>query len=232
MSYILDALRKADSERERGSLPSIHAQAVPPVLADEPPTRGVQPLVWVIVALSVLLIGSLAWHLLGSEAGQESSGGVLPAPPVPGPAAAPRPMVGVQPPPATPSPVVKAVPTPMPMPIPMAVPTTVPEPARAPVGRKPSPVTPPAVAPPEAPQSASDARVADFKELPEDLRRSMPTLTIGGAMYSDSPTNRLLIINGQVFHEGDKPTPDLALEQIKLKSAVLRYKGRRFSVTY
>ena len=42
----------------------------------------------------------------------------------------------------------------------------------------------------------------------------------------------MLIINGQVFHEGDKLAPELVLEQIKLKAAVLRYKGYRYSVSY
>ena len=30
MSYILDALRKADAERERGAVPDLHAQLLPP----------------------------------------------------------------------------------------------------------------------------------------------------------------------------------------------------------
>ena len=38
--------------------------------------------------------------------------------------------------------------------------------------------------------------------------------------------------NGQILHENDKVTPDLSLEQIKLKSAVLTYKGHRFGVAF
>jgi general secretion pathway protein B len=51
-------------------------------------------------------------------------------------------------------------------------------------------------------------------------------------MYSDTPANRMLIINSQIFHEGDKLSPDLLLEEIKLKSAVLKYKGYRYAVSY
>ena len=51
-------------------------------------------------------------------------------------------------------------------------------------------------------------------------------------MYSDNPGSRMLVINTQLFHEGDKLGPDLTLEEIKLKSAVLRYKTWRYSVTY
>ena len=42
----------------------------------------------------------------------------------------------------------------------------------------------------------------------------------------------MLIINGEVFREGEKPAPDLQLEQIRAKSAVLNFKGLRYSVPY
>ena len=51
-------------------------------------------------------------------------------------------------------------------------------------------------------------------------------------MYSENPANRMLIINGKLFHEGDKLAPGLSLEQISLKSAVLRLKGYRYGISY
>jgi len=51
-------------------------------------------------------------------------------------------------------------------------------------------------------------------------------------MYSDTPANRMLIINAQVWHEGDKIAPNLTLEQIRLRSAVLVFKGQRFTLAY
>jgi general secretion pathway protein B len=42
----------------------------------------------------------------------------------------------------------------------------------------------------------------------------------------------MLIINGQVFHERDKLSPKLTLVQIKLKAAVLEFKGYRYSISY
>lgn len=71
-----------------------------------------------------------------------------------------------------------------------------------------------------------------FSELPESIRRELPQLVIGGAMYSQTSANRMLILNGQVFHEGDKVSGELVLEQIKLKSAVLAYKGYRYNINY
>ena len=69
-------------------------------------------------------------------------------------------------------------------------------------------------------------------ELPDDIRKQLPPLNTSGAMYSDTPAARMVIFNGQVFHEGDKLTPDLVLEQIMLKGAILSFKGQRFSISY
>src|SRR4051812_34849359 len=64
MSYILDALRRADAERERGVVPSLQSQQHTVVDEDDPAPRS-RPLVWVIVALGVALVALLAWMLLG-----------------------------------------------------------------------------------------------------------------------------------------------------------------------
>lgn len=71
-----------------------------------------------------------------------------------------------------------------------------------------------------------------MSELPEDIKRELPQLMIGGAMYSDTPTSRMLIINSQVFHEGDQPYQGLVLEEIRLKSAVFKYRGYRYAINY
>jgi general secretion pathway protein B len=91
-----------------------------------------------------------------------------------------------------------------------------------------APKSPPAIQAAPAPQPA----VPDVHALPESLRRELPNLTIGGAMYSDTRTNRMLVLNNQVFHEGDQPAPGLVLEEIRLKSAVFNYRGTRYSVNY
>jgi general secretion pathway protein B len=96
--------------------------------------------------------------------------------------------------------------------------------------------------PPAATQAASatasaapapaEARVYAVNDLPADVRREWPQLSIGGSIYSETPASRFLIINGQIFHEGDKISNGLTLEQIKLKAAVLLYKGYRVGITY
>jgi len=75
-------------------------------------------------------------------------------------------------------------------------------------------------------------RIYAVSELPEDVRRSLPALPLGGAMYSKNAADRMLIVGGQVLHEGDTIAPDLKLEQIRLKSAVFRFKAYRYEVSY
>ena len=83
-----------------------------------------------------------------------------------------------------------------------------------------------------APALAKDARIYTLNELPDEVRKDLPALQIGGAMYSQTAANRMLIVNGQLFHEGDTLAPGLMLEQIKLRSAVLRLKGYRYGISF
>lgn len=85
---------------------------------------------------------------------------------------------------------------------------------------------------PDAPGQTASARVLPLRELPLSVQGELPRLSFGGAMYSEDPASRLLIINGQVFHEGDEVQKGLRLEHIQLKSAVLSYRGYQFLVDY
>jgi general secretion pathway protein B len=200
MSYILDALRRADAERERGSIPGIHAQPVPLASPDgqaQPPAR---PWAWTVAGIALaLLAAALAWRLLSAEDNAQpiAAAPAVVSPPAPPPspvAPAPRP---VAPQPALPAPVL----------------------AHAPL------------APPRA-AAPADARVYAQHELPDEIRHQLPTLTVGGSMYSDDPAHRMLIINGQIYHEHDQLAPQLTLEQIKLKAAVLKYKSYRYVISF
>jgi general secretion pathway protein B len=114
-----------------------------------------------------------------------------------------------------------------------------------PASPTPAPAMPPAaqaaaqpaatsVAPPVAPAAppAADNRILSIGELPPDLRRELPTFVVSGSVYSELPSARFVMLNGQLMHEGDKLGNDLVLEQIQLRFAVLRYKGMRFRITY
>ncbi len=80
--------------------------------------------------------------------------------------------------------------------------------------------------------SAPDAATAvpSRDQLAPELRRTLPPISIGGTVYSTDPTQRLLIVDGELWREGDQVRPDLVIEQIRPRDAVLRYRGLRFSV--
>ena len=78
--------------------------------------------------------------------------------------------------------------------------------------------------------AAPPPRVPPMSELPEELRRQLPPLAIGGSVYSPQAAKRMVIVNGQVFLEGATLAPELLLEQIRPKTAVFSIRGQRFEM--
>ena len=236
MSYILDALRRADAERERGNVPGLHTQPAPVPHADDGRAGRAPAWVWPAAGVAVAVIAALAWLALGRDAAPpERVAGVagVVAPPV-APQVVPPPLPAAVPAPITPPAAVQAA---------SAAPT--PRPATAVPPRKPTavvarvvtaaPAKPPRAASATATATASataEPRLYKPTELPDDVRKEVLALVVGGAMYSKTPANRMLIVNGQLFHEGDTLAPGLTLEQIRLKSAVLKLKGYRVGIDY
>ena len=95
----------------------------------------------------------------------------------------------------------------------------------------PSPAPSPAPAAAAAPVRAGEERAPGLAELPDELRRALPALHFDGAVYSDKPANRILMVNGQLLHEGESITPELSIERINPKGAVLSFRGHRFELT-
>ena len=110
--------------------------------------------------------------------------------------------------------------------VPVAAATTPAPPAATPAPR------PAATGSAAAPSGAAEERIYAIAELPDEIRRGLPALPIGGSTYSQNPASRMLIVNGQVFREGDAITPDLKLEQIRLKGAVLRFRNYRYAINF
>ena len=69
-------------------------------------------------------------------------------------------------------------------------------------------------------------------ELPETTRAAIPKLTVSGSVYSGNAAQRMLIVNGQVLNEGSTVAPDLVLESIGPRSAVLNLRGTRVRLDY
>ena len=91
MSYILDALRRADAERERGAVPGINAQPVPAVSSGGGRATGRSlPVAWIAAGTAVVVAGVLAWQLGQRSAGPAPATPVAQAPaPMPAPVPAP-----------------------------------------------------------------------------------------------------------------------------------------------
>jgi general secretion pathway protein B len=233
MSYVLDALKKAQSQREKGSLPGINTLQLPTVPLANRPSSGLKPVLWFIAIVLVLILAALAWRLglFGASATPEVAAS---APQVAQPA--PAPVVMPTPAPAP----VAATPVPAPVPEPPPAAATPPEPKKKPTsatldGPKPAPKPVPKSAPlpePAATPETPATRVYAVSELPEAVQRELPKLAISGGAYSSNPAQRLLIVNNQVFNEKSEPSPGVVVEQIGQNSAVLSFRGYQYRVRY
>lgn len=85
---------------------------------------------------------------------------------------------------------------------------------------------------PPLPAAAAAERVPSYATLPPAVRSQMPALSVNGSVYSRTRASRIVILNGQVFREGDRPTEGLVVEEIRLKSSVLSFRGTRFELPH
>ena len=93
----------------------------------------------------------------------------------------------------------------------------------------------PAKAPDKAPDKsgAPDAeRIYAQRELPDDVRRALPPIAVNGSTYSNDTSSRMLMIGGQLYHEGDTVAPGVVLQRIKQRSAILAFRGYRYEMTF
>lgn len=219
MSYILEALKKAQSERQLGSAPTIHAVPIQAAHA-EPVSAGRLPLWIALAAVTLLALGAVAlWWRQAPAAPAPVPVVVQQAAVVPTPAPVPAPppvAIVMQAPPIIP-PVVVAKPLPRPAPAPVVAP--------------PPPVAKPAPVAEAVTPSVEDA-LPFARDLPEPARGSLPQVVFGGYMYSKNPADRLLLIDKVLRHEGEEVAPGLVLEKLLPRAAVMNYRGTRYRVAY
>lgn len=236
MSYILEALKKSQAERQLGELPSIHA---PQVQLHDGAASGAARRAPVWLALGGVTVAVAAALLLWQP---WQAGAAAPvAVPVPLSAAAPAVLA-------------QAVPAPMPaVPVPVAAPPAVAAPVPVPAAATAAPVhharpvaepkqetpgqavPPPVVAPAPAtpaPAPPVEEAVPGMRDLPEPIQRQIPPIAIGGYIYSKNPADRLLLIDKVLRHEGEELAPGLVLEKLQPKAAIFSFKGYRYRVPY
>lgn len=250
MSYILDALRRAEAERGRGAVPGIHTQAMPTsgMPAERPSSGNVLVIGTAVVAIAALAAGGTWWAMQRPAATPAGSASVVvapPATPVPTPGPGPMPPQTVAAPAPAPAPAVATVAaTPAPAIDQPLVPSTAqlrpvaPKRVAEPVREKPAreseavrretvAAAPPAAAPPAA---LPNSPVFAQNELPPSVREQLPVLQVTGATYSSNPAHRMAIVNGQVLQEGDQAAPGLKLERIEQGRTVWSFRGYRYAV--
>ncbi len=222
MSYILDALQRAeaDRERERGTVPGLQTRAVLPgsLPLRHGPRVGVGAIAAAAAGLAIL-VAVIFWFWRSAE--QEPA----------------VPMVQAQAPEAT-TLVPSAAITPTPVVVGnrnVAAVAAVTAPPQRPVEtpKKAQAVSAPTRASSSATSSAAAANVVPlFKDLPEELRRQVPALAISGAVYSENPAQRLLLVNGQVLSQGSPAAQDVTLEEIHPTTSEFSFKGTRFRLPH
>jgi general secretion pathway protein B len=249
MSYILDALRKADAQRESDPARGIHAQPVRTVFAGDDSRGRYRRWFWGASAASVAAVGATAWYLYHDKdavaiaqtvspppqpyasmpvapppAGAVSGAAAAVMPPAPAPGQA-GPLANQrfglqQPAPTPPGQVAPVFPQPMPGTAQPMPPPVIPS---AQTGQPPAmparPAPPPAAPAPPPPPVAG---------LPADA----PKLVVSGGIYSADRNQRMLIVNGQVYKEGADLGSGVQLEQIKPNAAVLRFRGALYTTTF
>ncbi|MDD4929300.1 MAG: general secretion pathway protein GspB [Gallionella sp.] len=214
MSYILEALKKSDQQRQRGTTPTLSSAQLSAV----EPRKAVHYGGWAAVLLVGIAIGWLQpWQTV------QTTPVAITAPAPPQLVPAPLQKIAED---ARPTPVQKpisaalaapAINTPQAHSPVLAAELSVP--ASAPIAEKtktPAPVPPPLVAP--------------LAELPPALRQEIPAMNIQVHSYSGIPAHRLVSINNRMLHEGESLTPGLKLEQITEDGVIFSYKGYRVPV--
>lgn len=246
MSFILDALKRAQAERDRGNVPGLHSAPAWDASAPSgthPGKSGAGKLLGVTVVVAA--VAGLAWWQLAPRwlAGPKPSEVVvLNAPvaapavvapasapaPAPAPASTPQPpavapqVIDVTPPPApvAPPPQVAAAPKPK-----ASAPAM---PSAASAGAAPAAeIVPPA---PATQAAASGGPVYAVANLPPSVRDQLPNLQLAGITYSSNARYRMVIVNGQVLHEGDSAGPGLVLDRIESARTIWSFRGYRYAL--
>jgi len=250
MSFILDALKKSETERQRADAPALYEMKM------APPRRGVATWLIVLAALLVINIVVLSVVLLrGSHgAAQQTDTNQLP-PPAPAPAAAAAPQaqapqvaayVGAAPtPPLTappPQPSVQAAPPP-------AVPLPAPDQAASDGAAAAAPSAglnrqtdddAPAV---EAPRRAAatggnstnvratggnSGELPTYQQAASAAGANLPELTLNLHAYASNPADRFIFLNMVRLKEGQSTPQGVRVESITPDGAVLSWQGQSF----
>jgi general secretion pathway protein B len=237
MSYILDALKKADAERRKEQVPGIHTQPLATASRAAEPSPRHRTVMWAAIATAAAAAGAAAMYWPRPEA-PSAPPAVRTPPPI---AQSPMPMAQapVQTTPAGPQ---AAAQSPRPQGATQARPLGSPPPFQqrqsleqnAPKeARKERAAAPAPEARSEArPDVRPEVRVPTLRELPDAIQRELPEMKIGGYILGDNPADRSVLINNRLVHEGEEASPGVVLERMQKNGMILRFREFRFIKPY
>lgn len=244
MSYILNALKHSENQRNRGEVPHIDSQ---PEFVKVAPSKWSEPFwKWLaLVAVAILLLG-LVWLKFGGQAG---GGAATSRPVAASPAAATSPPAVEQAPglpaltgmagvrislgedevagAATATPVTPALSESPRVVLEMPVARGV---APAPAAAAPAavPARPPAPVAEPTPPAEVLTGVSHWKTLPSEVQKELREMAFTAHIYSSKPDSRFIRVSGRTLHEGDLLAPGLKLVQITRDGIVFTRDGEKY----
>ena len=239
MSFILDALRKSENERQRRSGPGITD------VITAPGSRGRPNWLWIsgaVVTLNIAVIALILTWRAGSDGESAALATVSATPTVTRPRVAPPPEPSAVPAPKT----TPAAEAPAPVPASAAPPAVRPlesEARSATSVAAPEPTPAPQVRPAVVPAPVAEAELDPVLTFPEPelaevpninkvlasgILAALPPLHMDIHVYSDTPADRFVFINLRKYREGDEMDEGPYVERITPRGAVLNHRRVRF----
>ncbi len=246
MSYILDALKKSDTQAQTGKLPSIHSHAEPAQLIQRPAWQAMLVgglITALLVIAAIQFFPSLQTETLEtpvipaipktvSDAVQTIS---ATAPPPVRPASTP-PAVKLPDPHVKSMPETQTIPSTAPVPAPVLSALSAPAPPK-PVLSKPATLPEPnaleitaTIASPQSTETSVRQIPVLRSELPVTIQQSLPPIQISGHIFDKNPAARMVFINGHIYHQGDNISPQLKLVAITPSGVEMNFRGSSFRV--
>ncbi len=208
MSYILDALKKSDRERQRGKVPSLNSIHDPSLATPLNRSSGKRTKSVFMAAGLILLvcISAITWYWSKNSRNtdlqilQEETRITITEPELNRPSVSktePLKENNISPPP---SPVITAR------------------------SKKLTVLTD------KANPSEEKGDIPGLEDLSGSTRAAIPDLHLAGHTYSENPTKRMIIINDTILREGDRLDETIKLVEITWTGVILDYNGEQFTV--
>ena len=202
MSYILEALKKSDLERQRGSTPTLQAVQMP-LPAPRRPSVFYYGLVGLVLFAGIMIGLLRPWQAEQAQSEMETFTQQTPIaiPQQAAPAPVPmRPQIADKP--------VEVVP------MQNAAPEVT-QNVEAPVQQEPAEIV-------------QEQQAMPFEDLPFAIQQEIPAMAVQLHAYSSKRSESLVSINSIRLRDGESLMPGLRLEQITPDGMIFSYKGYRF----